>query len=149
MDVYTLLYLVFVVAPIGTFVHESGHALGASLVKANSIFLTIGTGRRVYEFTLRNIQVIIHLYFFIGGSVSSEREVPFDRFEKIWIAAAGPICNSLLAIMLWYVNSIYPHYSIVLLALFNFWVAGINIIPFQIRGRQSDGCRILMALIQK
>src|SRR5690625_2774979 len=100
MDVlFYLIFLLFVVAPVGTTIHESGHAIGAMLVKADNIKLSIGLGKEIITFTLGNIQITIHTFFFLGGFVQSDRTPSYRPIETVWITAFGSINNVFFAIL--------------------------------------------------
>lgn len=140
MSIWFVLYLLFVVAPIGTLVHESGHALGARLVKADSVVLCIGLGKEATSFSFKNVHFKVHMFFFMGGYVQSERETSYTTGEKCFIAFCGPMLNMLCAIGLFCIQVyVVDHTFINLLLLFNVWLALINMIPFKFGNKQSDG----------
>lgn len=149
MTIYILVYLIFIVAPIGTIVHEIGHAAGAKSCKANKVKLSVGSGKVVHCFSYKNARIMIHRLFFLGGMAYSERDVPYNPLERVWIAVCGPISNFLAVGVLYLFTTLYPNHYLSLLLLFNLWVAIVNTIPFQIKGKQSDGYTIYKALKQK
>lgn len=149
MNIYFLLYLLFIVAPIGTIIHESGHLIGAKIVKADHISLTIGLGKKVGTFTFKNIELNIHAYFFVGGYVRNKRETPYKLLEMLCIIGCGPIHNGVFAAILYFLNSVFLNQYIHILFLFNLWLALVNIIPFKIKDKQSDGYMIFKILRQK
>ncbi|RYG73650.1 hypothetical protein EU245_06005 [Lentibacillus lipolyticus] len=144
-----LLYLVFVAGPVGTIVHEFGHALGATWVRADKIVLSIGSGKVIYDNKWKNVSVHIHMLFFLGGMAYSERALPYRQRETIAVAVAGPLLSVAAAIVcfLWYI--LYPADSVLLLTLFHSWIAFVNIIPFHVKGKQSDGYIIYKAIVQQ
>lgn len=147
MNIYFLLYLLFIVAPIGTFIHESGHALGAKLVKADKVVLSIGLGKIIGTISLRQIEIRLHTFFFIGGFVQSERHLPYTVGETCLISICGPLNNAVFASFLYILQTSYfDNYFMQVLYLFNVWLAIINIIPFKFTGKQSDGYTIVQAI---
>jgi len=150
MDVYNLLlFLVLVVAPIGTLIHEGGHAIGALLVRADHINLSIGLGKKIGTISFRNFQITVHMLFFLGGFVQSYRNASYRIIEVVCITLFGPINNGLFAILFYLLDGIYYNQYIHLLFLFNLWLALMNIIPYKIKGKQSDGYTILRILLDK
>jgi len=146
--IIVLLYLVLIVAPISTFLHELGHALGAKFVKADQITLLIGAGKPLKTITVRKIEFVIHNLFFIGGLTKSERKYPYKKIEMIWITALGPMMNAFIALLSYLLYLFYPNIFLYLLFMFNSWLALVNIIPFKIKGNQTDGYTILQLLKQ-
>ena len=150
MGVYLfLLFLFFVVAPIGTIIHESGHVIGAKIVKADNINLSIGLGRKIGTLSFGNFQITVNMLFFLGGYVQSHREPSYRSLEIICITAFGSINNALFALLFYLLYGIYYNHYIYLLFLFNLWLAFVNIIPFKISGKESDGYAILKTLIRR
>lgn len=139
MDIYLLLYLVFIIAPAGAVIHEGGHLLGAASVQANHISLSIGTGREIISFSCRQVRITIHLFFFLGGLAQSEREKPYTPLEIIWITVAGILSSGLFAVIFYLVYNTYGNAYVNLFYLFNGWLAVANSIPFKMKDKQSDG----------
>lgn len=146
MNFYFLLYLLLIVAPIGTIIHEVGHLIGAKIVKSDQISLSIGLGKRIGSLSFKNVQVNIHLLFFLGGYVSNKREKPYQLLEMICIIGAGPLHNAIYATIFYLISSVFYNQYIHILFLFNLWLAIINFIPFKIKDKQSDGYTILSLL---
>ncbi|SDQ53136.1 hypothetical protein SAMN05216232_1940 [Virgibacillus subterraneus] len=149
MNISLLLYLLFVVAPIGTVLHEAGHVIGAKSLKADRMRLTIGSGKIVSSFFISKVQVTIRVIFFLGGLASSERKRIYKPHELIWIALCGPLTNGLTAFLLYLLNTAYPSNYLLLLLLFNLWIGLINLVPFRFKDKQSDGYTIVKVLTQK
>ncbi|SFA72947.1 hypothetical protein SAMN04488072_101269 [Lentibacillus halodurans] len=142
MDIYFFVYLIFFVAPVGTVIHELGHVLGAKLLGADKITLSVGTGSVMYHTTRKQIDISVHVLFFLGGVASSERSVPYRPFDKVQIAACGPLSSFTAAGLCYGLYIVYPSIYLLLPLLFNLWLALVNTIPFRLKGKQSDGYTI-------
>lgn len=142
MDIYLFLYLVFVVAPVGTIVHECGHLLGAGTVQADKITLSIGRGKQMISFSLKRIRITVYAIFFLGGQARSKRKTSYKPMEIIWVTFCGLLSSSLFAVLFYFLYNAYSSPYIKLLFLFNGWLAIVNSIPFKINGMQSDGYTI-------
>ncbi|UJL44757.1 site-2 protease family protein [Virgibacillus sp. NKC19-16] len=149
MDIYLLLYLVFIVAPLSSLLHEAGHAAAARTVGADQITLSIGLGKRINTVIFAKVQIIFHAIFFLGGLAKSERAVPYKSWEIVWITIVGPITNALFALLFYILYVMYPNDYLQLLFLFNIWLAFVNSIPFKIKERRSDGYLILQTISKK
>ncbi|GGJ94240.1 hypothetical protein GCM10007063_15960 [Lentibacillus kapialis] len=149
MDIYLFLYLIFIVAPAGTAIHEMSHMLGAKSVKADKILLTIGTGSIIYRTFRKKIHLVIRLFFFAGGMAYSERKTPYQPHERIRIAVFGPVGSFLAAGICAWFYIVFSSSYLLLMLLFNLWIAFINIIPFRFKNKQSDGYTIYEAIKQK
>ncbi|WP_373892688.1 site-2 protease family protein [Virgibacillus natechei] len=149
MDIYVLLYLVFIVAPLSSLLHETGHAAAARTVGADQITLSIGLGKRIKTIIFDNVQITFHAIFFLGGLAKSERLIPYKPWEIIWITLVGPLTNAFFALLFYILYGIYPNEYLQLLFLFNVWIAFINSIPFKIKERRSDGYLILQTIFSK
>lgn len=152
MDIYLFLFLVFIVAPIGTLIHESGHLIGARTIQADQVTLSIGRGKQIGSFSLKRIRIDIHAIFFLGGLAQSERDPPYKPTEIIWITFCGLLSSSIFAIIFYLLYHTYSNYYIQLLFLFNGWLAVVNSIPFKMKGKQSDGymiCKLILRKVKK
>ncbi|GGB33889.1 hypothetical protein F3157_04880 [Virgibacillus dakarensis] len=147
MDIYLLLWLVLFTAPVSTMLHELGHVLGAKWAKADSITLSVGAGKKLITFSFKQIQIDVFTLFFLGGSAYSERNIPYKPMEKICISLAGPVSNGLAAAIVCVLFG-SSNVFVQVLILFNIWLAVINIIPFKLNGKQSDGYTIVKTVSQ-
>ncbi len=144
-----LLYLVIIAAPVGTLIHETGHVIGARMFHADNVKLSIGTGRKISSFSFHKVRIMIRSIFFIGGMASSDRKTPYKTHEIVIIAMCGPLNNGVFACLLFFLYLVFPTSYLLLLLLFNLWVAIINLVPFQFKGKKSDGYTIYKALTRK
>lgn len=148
MDIYFVVYLIFVVAPIGTAVHEIGHVIGAKLLGADHITLSLGTGSMIHRMAWKQITISVHVLFFLGGMAGSTRKPPYRSHERIKIAALGTLSSFFVTGLCYSLYILYPSRYVLLLLLFNLWIAFINTIPFRFKGKQSDGYTIYKAMKQ-
>lgn len=148
MIIYLLLFLIVIVAPFGTIIHEMGHGMTAYILSADAVTLHIGIGSRVKTFAWRRLTIHLYGMYFIGGITKSIRNPSFSTREKISIALGGPLGNAVVAFLLLII--FYPVHNpyIRLFILFQGWLMIINIIPFQWKGKKSDGYTI-MQIIRK
>lgn len=146
MDIYLLLYLLFVVGPLSTILHEAGHVFAARTVNADYNLLSIGIGKKIYGKSFHTFQLSIHRLFFLGGFSASYRKRTFNSREKIWISLMGPFTSALLAFVFYFFHLIYPNNYFLLFSLFNCWLAIVNLLPLNIGGKQSDGYKIVQIL---
>ncbi|WP_249871909.1 site-2 protease family protein [Oceanobacillus saliphilus] len=148
MDSYLIANLIFVIAPLTTLIHELGHVSGSLALKADYVQLCMGIGKRKSVTTYRRVEFIVYPFFFIGGFTRSERNKPYLKSERIWITILGPIFNGISALVSYLLNEVYPSEFLQLFFWFNIWMSFVNIIPFKINGKQTDGFTIL-ELIRK
>lgn len=146
MTIYLLFYLILIVGPLSILLHESGHAIAARVVKADCITVSLGYGKILSSTVIERFQLNIHMVFFLGGLARSERKIPYKSSEIIWITISGPIANGLFTCLLYFIYVIYPNEYVYLLCLFNLYLTVVNIIPFRIKGKQTDGYTILKVL---
>jgi len=148
MNIYLVLLLVFIIAPISTLLHELGHVLGAKWSKADSIILSIGSGYKIAAFSCKRIRVSLHLLFFLGGMAYNERNKPYKSREIIIISLCGPVSNVIAAAVVFYFAG-FSYGFVRAFILFNIWLAVINLIPFHLNGKQSDGYTIVKAILNR
>ncbi|MDC3413098.1 M50 family metallopeptidase [Aquibacillus sp. 3ASR75-11] len=143
MVVY-LIYLILIMAPLGLFAHELGHGLASLLLKASRVNLVLGSGKRLLTFKWNRLVITIHRVFFLGGYSNSERNDEFSRLEQIIICISGPLCNLIVAGGL---STLEIENNMAgLFILFNIWLGVINLIPFKIGQKPSDGYKIFTLL---
>ncbi|CDQ19443.1 site-2 protease family protein [Halobacillus karajensis] len=142
----TILVLIFLVAPLSQLIHELGHIIPGLLFRSDHSELHLGRGKVLLSWKQKRVRVCIHLLFFQGAYSLNERESFFSNREKIWISAGGPLLNGLTASSLFFLSLEEGYGSFTLPFLFNLYLAVINLIPFSLKGKVSDGYRILQAL---
>ncbi|QQZ09816.1 hypothetical protein [Heyndrickxia vini] len=145
-----LLFLfLFIAAPITIFIHEFGHALGSLLMRADKIEMNIGSGRKIYSIHCYKWTINVYLLYILGAHTFSEREPYFSKLEQIVITAFGPLLNGVVWFIFQWWIPIHSQNIWQLFALFNLWLFLVNLIPFKIGGKQSDGYTILQKLLTK
>lgn len=149
MDIYLFLFLIFFAAPVGIAVHEMGHMLGAKMVNADKTTLTIGTGNVIFRRAWKQTEITIRMLFFLGGAAGSQRKIPYELAEQIKITALGPLSNFLAAGFCYGLYIAYPGDYLLIVLLFNLWVGLINIIPYRMKGKESDGYTIRKIIKKK
>lgn len=128
------------VSPIGAFIHEVGHLIGALLVKADRVELLLGIGKKIGSLNYGSLVIHIHAVLFLGGLAKSSRNTPFNKKELCFITFCGPLFNLLVA----YAVTMIPlnNKYIFLFIIYNIWIGVINLVPFKVNGKQSDGYTI-------
>lgn len=149
MDITLIILLIVIVAPISVWIHEMGHLIGAKTVNANQLTLTLGIGKDRFTFKVKGITIIMRTIFFISGSTMTSRDRNFNRLERIWISIFGPLFNVLFANICIIIYMKYSYNIILLFFLFNIWLGIVNLIPYKIKGKCSDGYIILASLVNR
>lgn len=86
------------------------------------------------------------LFFLYRRTCENERYVPYRTIEMISIIVFGPLLNGVFAVFFYMLYDLFPNEYLFLLFLFNGWLALINLIPFKVKSKQSDGYMILNLL---
>ncbi|WP_461180633.1 site-2 protease family protein [Virgibacillus kimchii] len=146
MDIFLIIYLLFVVGPLSTILHEAGHAFAAHMVNADRIRLSIGMGKKIYGISFEKFRLSIHQFFFMGGYSSSSRCKQFKSLEMIWITLLGPLTNALFTVIFYFVHFVFPNNYVLLFFLFNAWLTIVNLLPLKIGGKKSDGYKIVQLI---
>ena len=141
-----ILLFLFIFAPLTILIHEFGHVLGAMVMRATHIEMMIGTGKKIFTLTGRKWKLSLHLLYFLGAHTSCERQPFFSKIERIIISSSGPLLNGIVGFFLHYYIPLNHLMIWELFVLFNFWLFLINLIPYRIGGKPSDGYTILQLL---
>lgn len=99
MDYINLLLFMIIIAPISMIIHEIGHLIGAKCVKADSIILTLGTGKKLFTVRFNQTTFIIRFFLLFNPQIKSMKSEGFTKKELIIISFFGPLLNVLLAIL--------------------------------------------------
>ncbi|MFC3038972.1 site-2 protease family protein [Virgibacillus xinjiangensis] len=130
-------------------IHELGHAVAARILEAEETELSIGIGKKIGSLKAAGIQVNFHICYFLGGLAQSRRREPFTDREKVWVSFAGPLASATISLLAGlYLPVTDSNEYLRLFFLFNLWLAAINIIPFKVRGKETDGY-IILTIIKK
>ncbi|MGR9049867.1 site-2 protease family protein [Halobacillus faecis] len=140
--IVTLLVLIFLVAPLSLFVHELGHLFPGLYFRADQSILHLGRGKVIGRWRKNGVCVYIHLFFFQGAYSVNERKRPFKDFEKAWISIGGPLFNAVTAMVLFIWFKDQGGHLLRVSFLFNTYLAIMNLVPFSIKGKDSDGYRL-------
>lgn len=125
------------------FCHEMGHFICAKIIQFNPYLIRIGSGINILKINL-NI-AIFELRIFPDGGLTAYGRKPWDlcnlRTRYVWLAAAGPLANLLLLIILIFKYDISREPFLVLLIIFEAKILLLNLIP-----DQNDGEKIASAI---
>ncbi|KQL52566.1 hypothetical protein AN964_02775 [Heyndrickxia shackletonii] len=138
-----IIWFLLFIAPLTLFIHEFGHSIGAYLVKSDKIQLFIGVGKRLFFFRISTISFHIHTFYMLGGHTASERDPYYSKVEQIIISLFGPLLNGVVGILSTLIFSASNSSVLLFFNLFNIWLCVINLIPYRIGDKQSDGYVIL------
>src|SRR5699024_11136899 len=141
-----VLILLFIVAPICTFLHEGGHMIGAFICRAETIKLTMGSWKKLFTRSFGKITMDVRLYFFISGQTESKRASRYKQKEAAIISLCGPLCNLIMVAVSLLTYRYYPSDFILLFLFYNSWLGIVNLIPFKIKSKLSDGYIVLRAI---
>lgn len=148
--IINVLLLIFFIAPFSLLFHEIGHVTGATLMKASSTRLTLGVGKKIWQGQIQNIDIIIRRLFLVNSFTSTVRERPFLKKEKLIITLMGPAYNGVLAVILYGIYYIFLQSQLIyIFFLFNVWLVIINLLPFKIGQKESDGYTIYRLILGK
>lgn len=144
-----IIWFLLFIAPLTLFLHEFGHSVGAYLVQSDKIQLFIGIGKRIVFFRIGKISIHIHTFYMLGGQTASERSPYYTKAEQIIISLFGPLLNGIVGILGTFLFSTSNSSVLLFSNLFNIWLCVINLIPYRIGERQSDGYVVLKILFGK
>lgn len=128
-------------------IHEAGHIIAARLSSACNICLKIGAGKKLFAFRIGRLHVIIHRLFFLQFVTESESAKQYTNSEKIFISFLGPLFSIFFAGICYFLFTAFWDLHVLFFSfLFNLWVAVINLLPFKIGKKSSDGYVIFRLL---
>jgi tetratricopeptide (TPR) repeat protein len=88
-----------VLLPLLITVHEFGHAVVGHLVGLRLFWVTIGVGRRLFEFRLRGVRVSVHVLPLMGMTALAPRDGQQMRGRLFLAILAGPAMHLVLAVL--------------------------------------------------
>ncbi|KMJ58889.1 hypothetical protein AB685_07370 [Bacillus sp. LL01] len=143
----TLMFF-YLVVPLVHLIHEAGHVSLAKLHKVNNTQIEIGIGPKLIQFSFRGTSVRINIIPFLGGHSTNDTQGELPHRKVAWISLGGPLFNLvsvLLVIPFW---TPYQFSFSTLFILFSLWIGIVNLIPFKLGEKRSDGWQIVAAIIK-
>ncbi|WP_377345872.1 site-2 protease family protein [Pontibacillus salicampi] len=139
--------LLILIAPCSVLIHECGHALTAWIHKAEYIYLHLGIGPKVWNVHTEHFQFQINLLFLVGAMALYERKEAFSKAEQAIISLAGPLANGLAAGGGLVLYQWLPLPIVAMFIAFNGWLCVMNLIPYRVGSKRSDGYITLQSII--
>ncbi|TLS37671.1 site-2 protease family protein [Pseudalkalibacillus caeni] len=141
-------FMLFVV-PATIFLHETGHLIVAKVLKIKGLRMVLGTGPLLIEKNTLDVAVEIRLLYFAGGYSTTHSKGSIHKWKQGLISIGGPLINLFFCygLMQW-LDSRATNSFLQLLFLFNLWVGIINLIPFRIKGKESDGWNFIKNVLK-
>jgi hypothetical protein len=142
--VYTALFIVI-------FVHEMGHLVAAVLQNRQPEMVAVGVGRMLWKQQHGKLSFVVGLLPLSGFVLTPEHE-RWTRREIFIFAAAGPLANVLLALLLMFLRNVVPSLKLDLgmLMLYSLLMAVTSLLPMNVAVGggviPSDGRLMLAAL---
>lgn len=129
----------FLVLPVISIVHESGHVFFAWLMGGKNIRVTIGTGKTLFRFGILEVRQ----YYFWYGLCSFENLKRKEKFSQILVFLGGALFNLLgvLAVMILVENDILdPNMFTYQFTYFSLYYIFFALLPMPYPdGNYSDG----------
>jgi hypothetical protein len=143
-----ILLFLFLIVPLVHFIHESGHVFMARIYGVKGTRIVIGAGPKLGDLTIWGAGIRLNMVPFLGAH-STNSDAGQLTYDKIaWISSGGPIFNILsIMFVLPFWNSLY--FSLTTLFIyFSLWIGLVNLIPFKIGHKKSDGWQIANSIIK-
>lgn len=144
--VVNIIILILIIVPISLLVHELGHLFGAQCLKADRVIISIGTGKKIKRFTMRQMTLDIYFLIMFHAHTHSERNPDFSNKEFAFITAMGPLFSLIFTVFFGVLLFVFNTDVIIYFFLFNLWLTITNLIPFKFKNQMSDGYLILTLL---
>jgi hypothetical protein len=138
----------FVIVPLVHLIHEAGHVFMAKLYDVKGTQIVIGAGPKIFETRIAGTGIRLNCILFLGAYSTNMEEGKLSYNEVVWISAGGPIFNILsIGLVLPFWNPFY--FSLLnLFFYFSLWIGIVNLIPFKVGTRKSDGWQIAASVIK-
>jgi len=143
----TLLFF-YVVVPLVHLIHEAGHVSMAKIHKVKKTEIGIGIGPKIADFNFKGTQIRINIIPFLGGYSSNDLTRELSHKEIAWISIGGPLFNlfSILLVLPFWTPFQFSFSA--LFVYFSLWIGIVNLIPFKLGEKCSDGWQVASSLIK-
>ncbi|KGP93306.1 hypothetical protein N780_12850 [Pontibacillus chungwhensis BH030062] len=136
-------WFVFIVAPFCLLLHELGHSLLARTAGADRVEVFLGIGPSVKFQINPSFRIHIASWYFLGAMASYDKREGFSPGDRMAISLGGPLFSLGGAVISWGIYLYAPYPIVSLMLVFNCWLFIINLIPFSVKGKQSDGYLVI------
>lgn len=143
----TLMFF-YLVVPLVHLIHEAGHVSMAKLLKVRNTKIEIGVGPKVFHFFFKGTQIRMNIIPFFGGYSSNEENGELSPKKIAWISFGGPLFTLLSILLVLPFWTPYQFSFSALFVYFSLWIGIVNLIPFKLGGKCSDGWQIASSLIK-
>ena len=140
-----LLFFLFIV-PAVHLIHELGHVLLAKQFGIKETEIVLGIGPEWFRFSCAAIRFRVHYLVFLGGYSTNSREGVLSPEKVAFISLGGPLFNIASILLALPLLSEYDFLLFHLFILFSSWIGLVNLIPFKMGNRRSDGWQIATSL---
>lgn len=142
----SMLLFLFIMAPVSLFLHELGHCLAAYIRGSEKIRLQMGLGKTLFHLSNNRFSLHISAFYMIGSYAVYERKPDYTNIEKIFLSLGGPLLNLFVTLILFLLFTDEQIHLINLTMLFNGWLAIVNVLPFKLGKKRSDGYVCLQSI---
>ncbi|MBD8071485.1 site-2 protease family protein [Bacillus sp. PS06] len=143
-----IIVLLFIVVPMTVFLHEVGHGLVARVMKIDGVEVVIGTGPMLVSFQFGGIHFQFHAIYFFGAYTTNLSAHEVSEWQRGLISLGGPLVNVGVAILAYLLLDM-NHMISELFVLFNVWVGLVNLIPYKLLKRESDGLIFIKSMYKE
>ncbi|TDQ40412.1 M50 family metallopeptidase [Aureibacillus halotolerans] len=142
-----VIFLAFLalVVPLTIVIHEMAHAISARIMGASEATIVIGGGKILLQLQCFQVLFQLRLFWFLGAYSKTNAD-QLSSVAKITISFAGPAVNLLIALLLF--DGEHSDTFLNLTAAFNLWIGIVNLVPFKVGSRSSDGWQMVSQVIQ-
>lgn len=137
-EILTLLLALLIVILI----HELGHVFAVKMVGGKLVKLTLGRGKEIFSLGVLQVNMI----FFAGGSYNYSTENQLSKGKQVLIHISGPIANLLSGLIAAVIAALLIDLNILQQIFFGSFVGFMNLLPFGLFNRNSDGMQLYQSL---
>ncbi|WLD95024.1 site-2 protease family protein [Alkalihalobacillus sp. AL-G] len=146
-------WVIFVLFPLATLLHELGHFITARSFRADNTRIILGIGPILFRVSNRFINIEVHALYFIRGYTIGVESNELPNLQKALISVNGPLINAVVGCYGWMYAENLPFEStngqlIFLFSMVNIWIAAGNLVPFKLGSKKSDGFIALEMLMK-
>ncbi|WP_169864790.1 site-2 protease family protein [Sutcliffiella halmapala] len=145
---WDIFLFLFVVVPVVHLIHELGHVLVAKIYNVTQPKIVLGMGPELFRFTLFGINLNVNYIVFLGGysTTTNEKDEELSAGKVAFISLGGPLFNIVSIILMLPFLANQPLIMVNMFFFFSCWIGFVNLIPFKIGEKKSDGWQVITSL---